>query len=148
MTPLPAQVREWIRACNERFARFSGSQFSLHELREGPPCEDKAAVRQVTKLCRDCRKREVKLRQKYCPVCSKTRSRESKRKHMRQKRGLDVEKVANSPARAEALTRPKKQVGYPHPKTSVLGSSFSTVVGNERETAEAGEHQNAAGGVL
>ena len=143
MTPLPAQVREWIRACNERFARFSGSQFSLHEL----PSEEKVLTA-VKRLCLDCRKREVKARQRYCPHCARNHKRESKKEHMRRKRGLDVEKVANSPARAEALTRPKKQVGYPHPKTSVLGSSFSTVVGNERETAEAGEHQNAAGGVL
>jgi len=126
MTPLPAQVREWLRACNERFARFSGSQFSPHELPGGPPCEDKAVVRQVTKLCRDCRKREVKLRQKYCPVCSKTRSRESKRKHMRRKRGSHVEKVANSPIGAEALMKAETRGGYPYPKTSILGSSFST----------------------
>jgi hypothetical protein len=30
--PLPAQFTEWLKACNERFARFSGSQFSSHEL--------------------------------------------------------------------------------------------------------------------
>ena len=67
---------------------------------------------------------------------------------MRRKRGSDVEKVANSPIHAEALTKPQMQGGYHHPKTSILGFSFSTVVENERETAEAGEHQNAAGGVL
>jgi len=37
MTPLPAQFVEWLKACNERFARFSGSQFSAHEL----PSEEK-----------------------------------------------------------------------------------------------------------
>jgi hypothetical protein len=37
MTSLPAQVREWLKACNEQFARHSGSQFSPHELPEGLP---------------------------------------------------------------------------------------------------------------
>jgi len=37
MTLLPAQFMEWLRACNERFARFSGSQFSPQELPGGPP---------------------------------------------------------------------------------------------------------------
>jgi hypothetical protein len=31
-TSLPAQFTEWLKACNERFARFSGSQFSSDEL--------------------------------------------------------------------------------------------------------------------
>ena len=126
MTPLPAQFTKWLRACNERFARFSGSQFSPHELPGGPPYEDKAAVRQATKLCKECRKREVRGRQIYCPDCARNRKRESKRCHMRRKRGLDVEKVANSPIGAEALTKLETQVGYHHPKTSILGSSFST----------------------
>jgi hypothetical protein len=126
MTPLPAQFTKWLKACNERFARFSGSQFSPHELAGGPPYEDKAAVRQATKLCMHCRRREVKLRQKYCPVCCKTRNRESKRKHMRRKRGLDVEKLANLHIGTEALTRPETQSGYHHPKTSIRASSFST----------------------
>jgi hypothetical protein len=122
MTPLP----EWIRASNERFARFSGSQFSPHELPGGPPYEDKAAVWQATKLCMNCRTREVKLRQKYCLVCCKTRNRESKRKHMRRKRALDVEKLANSSIGPEALTKPETQGGYHHPKTSIRASTFST----------------------
>src|SRR6516164_4472655 len=116
MTPLPAQFTEWLRACNERFARFSGSQFSPHELPGGPPNEDKAAVRQATKRCRDCGKREVRLRQRYCLVCSISRIRKSKRKHMARKRGLDVEKVTDSPVGAEALTKIEMQVGYHHPK--------------------------------
>jgi hypothetical protein len=33
--PLPAQFTKWLKACNERFARFSGSQFSSHELPQG-----------------------------------------------------------------------------------------------------------------
>src|SRR5262249_15994074 len=118
MTPLPAQFMEWLRACNERFARLSGSQFSPHELPGGPFSEDNAAVRQITKQCKakDCRKRVVKLRQKYCPVCSKTRIREQKKEHMRRKRGLDVEKLANSPTGAEGLTKPEMQGGYHDPK--------------------------------
>jgi hypothetical protein len=122
VTALPG----WIRAANERFARFSGSQFSPHELPGGPPYENKAAVWQATKLCKECRKREVKLRQTYCPVCSKTRNRESKRKHMRRKRRSDVEKLANPPIGPEALTKPETQGGYHHPKASIRASSFST----------------------
>jgi len=135
MMPRQAQFPEWLKKCNERFARFSGSQFSPHEL----PSEDKALTA-VKRHCIDCRKREVKLRQRYCSVCSKTRTRESKRKHMRRKRRLDVEKVANSPIGAEGLTGPEKQGGYPHPKTSILGSSFSTQQGSAEEgSAEARE---------
>jgi hypothetical protein len=122
MTPLS----EWIRASNERFARFSGSQFSPHELPGGPPYEDKAAVRQATKLCRDCRKREVRARQKYCPDCAKKHKRESNRRHIRRKRELDVGKLANSPIGAEELTKAEKQVGYPYPKASFLGPNFPT----------------------
>jgi hypothetical protein len=126
MTPLPVQFMEWLKTCNEQFARFSGSQFSPHEPPGDQPGENKAAVRQATKLCRDCSKREVKPRQRYCSVCAKTRNRESKRKHMRRKRGSDVEKVANSPIHAEALTKPEKQGGYNDPKTTNTASNFST----------------------
>lgn len=106
MTPLP----EWIRAANERFARFSGSQFSPHELPGGPPYEDKAAVRAATKVCRDCRKREVKPRQWYCPDCARKHKRDSNRRHIRRKRGLDVGKLANSPIGAEAVTKAETEV--------------------------------------
>jgi hypothetical protein len=131
MTPLP----EWIRAANERFARFSGSQFSPHELPGGPPYEDKAAVLQATKLCKDCRKREVKPRQKYCSDCARKRKRESNRRHIRRKRGSDVGKFANSPIGAEPLTNAEKQVGYPHPKAPISQSSFPT--GQEAATTQA-----------
>jgi hypothetical protein len=134
MTPLPAQFTEWLKASNERFARFSGSQFSTHEL----PRREKVLTA-VKRLCMDCRKREVNARQKYCAECAKTRKRESKRRHMRLKRGSDVEKVANSPIHTEALTQTEKQTGYPHPKTSILGSSFSTLQGSAEEGSEARE---------
>ena len=126
MTPLPAHFMEWLRACNERFARFSGSQFSPHELPGGPSNEDKAAIRQATKLCQGCRKREVRPRQKRCRVCARKRQREKQRQHMRRKRGHDVEKLANSPIGAEALTKTEMQVGYHHPKTPISASNFST----------------------
>jgi len=121
MTPLPAQVREWLKKCNERFARFSGSRFSPHEL----PSEDKALTA-VKRLCLDCRKREVKPRQRYCSVCAKNRKRQSKRRHMRRKRGLDVEKTEISPVGAEALTKPENQGGYNDPITTKTASNFST----------------------
>jgi hypothetical protein len=132
MTAPPAQFTEWLKACNERFARFSGSQFSSHKL----PSEEKVS-NAVKRLCLHCRKREVKPRQKYCPVCAKTRTRDSKRKHMRRKRGSDVEKVRNSPIGAETLTKSEKQVGYPDPKTLIFGSSFSTEQGTAQDTSEA-----------
>ena len=144
MTPLSAEVREWLKACNERFARFTGSKFSSHELPGGPPCEHKAAVRQATKRCKLCRKREVRLRQRFCPVCSKIQNREHKR--MRRKRASDVEKLANSPVGAEALTKPEKQVGYHHPKTSILGSNFSTRQGSAQDVSEADGNLTTAGG--
>jgi len=126
MTPLKAPFTEWLKSCNERFARYSGSQFSPHELPEGPPCLDKAAVRQAAKRCKDCGKREVRGRQRYCPNCARNHIRGSKKEHMRRKRGLDVEKVANSPIGAEALTKPKMQGGYDDPQTAKTASNFST----------------------
>jgi len=104
---------DWIRAANERFARFSGSRFSPHELPFGPPCEDTAAVWHATTLCLKCRKREVKPpRQKYCPSCAKDRKRESNRRHMREKRGSDVGKFADSPLEAETLMNADQSSGY------------------------------------
>ena len=140
MTPLPAQFTEWLKTCNERFARFSGSQFSSHEL----PSEEKVS-NAVKRLCLDCRKREVKARQRYCPHCARNRKRESKRRHMRRKRGSDVEKVANSLIGAEALTKSKMTIGYPDPKTSILGSSFSTGQETSQDASEAHGSINIAG---
>jgi hypothetical protein len=136
VTPLPG----WIKVANERFARFSGSRFSPHELPGGPRYGDKAAVRQATKVCRDCRKREVKPRQWYCPDCARKNKRDSNRRHIRRKRGLDVGKLANSPIGAEALTKAEKQVGYPYPKTSISGSSFPT--GQRAATRNAREKES------
>jgi hypothetical protein len=128
MTPLPAQFTEWLKTCNERFARFSGSQFSSHELPSG-----EKVLTAVKRLCLDCRKREVKPPQRYCHVCARNRKRESDRRHARAKRRLDVGKTENSPIGAETLTKAEKQVGYPHPKTSISGSSFPT--GQEAPTS-------------
>jgi hypothetical protein len=89
--------------------------------------------KRATKLCLECRKREIRPRQKYCPDCARKRKRESNRRHIRRKRGLDVGKLANSPIGAETVTKAEKQVGYPHPKTSILGSSFPT--GQEAPTS-------------
>jgi hypothetical protein len=141
MTSLPAQFMEWLKACNERFARFSGSQFSSHEL----PSEEKAS-NAAKRLCLDCRKREVKARQRYCPHCARNRKRDSKRRHMRLKRALDVEKLANSPIGAEALTKPETQGGYHHPKTSIPGSSFSTGQGLGQHVSKAHGSITTSGG--
>jgi len=101
-------------------ARFFGPSDKLWPDLFSPP--DKRA----TKLCLDCRKREVRPRQKYCPVCSKIRNREQKREHMRRKRGSDVEKVANSPIGAEALTRLENEDRYDDPQAAKTTSNFST----------------------
>lgn len=69
----------------------------------------------VRKLCLGCRKREVGPRQKYCPTCAKTRKRESNRQHIRQKRRHGVGKFANSPPRAEALTKADSNSRYNDP---------------------------------
>src|SRR5262245_44240607 len=101
-------------------ARFFGPSNKLWPELFAPP--SKHAIR----MCRDCRKREVRPRQKYCPDCARKKKRESNRRHIRRKRGLDVGKVANSPAGAEGLTKAEKQVGYPYPKPSISGSNFPT----------------------
>jgi hypothetical protein len=53
------------------------------------------------------------------------------------KTGLDVEKLANSPIRAETLTNAKMQGGYHHSKTSILGASFSTPQGMAEDRLKA-----------
>jgi len=128
MRPLRAPFTEWLRACNERFARYSGSQFSPHELPGGPPCADQAAIREVTKLCKvkDCRKRVVKPRQKYCVVCAKARKRAANCDHIWRKRHHDVGKLDNSPIRAEGLTKTETQARYDDPKAPFSPPSFPT----------------------
>ena len=101
-------------------ARFFGPSDKLWPDLFRPP--DK----RVIKLCLKCRKREVRPRQKYCPDCARKQKRESNRRHIRRKRGLDVGKLVNSPIGVEALTKAEKQDGYPYPKPSILGSSFPT----------------------
>ena len=120
-TPLPASFTKWLKACNERFARFSGSQFSSDELPGG-----EKVLTAVKRLCLDCRKREVKPRQRYCYVCARNRKRESDRRHARAKRRLDVGKTENSPVGVEALTKAEKPVSYTYSKTPILESSFPT----------------------
>jgi hypothetical protein len=58
----------------------------------------------ATRLCLDCRKREVGPRPKYCDVCGGIRKRASTSRTMRAKRSLDVRKLADLPLQAEALT--------------------------------------------
>jgi len=97
------------------------------EYRKSLPADAKTTVKQqATKLCLDCRRREVRPRQKYCFTCARIRKRASKRQHMRTKRGLDVEKFANSPIQAEALTSADTKTCYSDSGASVSDSSFST----------------------
>src|SRR5437773_6118783 len=76
--------------------------------------------KRATKLCLECRKREVRPRQKYCPDCARKHKRESNRCHIRRKRGLDVGKLVNSPIGVEALTKAERQDGYPYPKRLIF----------------------------
>jgi hypothetical protein len=85
-----------------------------------------ARPQHAAKTCLDCHKREVGPRQKYCQVCGRIRKREKQREHMRRKRGCDVEKLANSPIGAEALTKHLDQGGYTDTKSAFPASNFST----------------------
>jgi hypothetical protein len=98
------------------------------------------------KLCRDCGKRELEPRKRYCARCAKIHKRRSKREHMRAKRGSDVEKQEISPIGAQTLTKAKITIGYHHPQTSIRGSNFSTSPEVAQDTSEADEVPNAAGG--
>jgi hypothetical protein len=101
-------------------ARFFGASDKLWPELFAPPSKH------VIRMCRDCRKREVRPRQKYCAVCAKIRKRAAQRSHMRRKRGHDVEKLANSPTGAEGLTKHVEQGGYIETKTEISASNFST----------------------
>src|SRR5262249_31314650 len=97
------------------------------------------------KLCPDCRKRELEPQKKYCGKCASSRKRESKRRHMREKRGLAVEKVANSPLGAEALKKAKRTSRYSDPQTSISDASFSTGQGSAEDAFGAGESIDSEG---
>ena len=101
-------------------ARFFGPSDKLWPDLFRPP------VKRATKLCLDCRKRELKPRRRYCNLCAKNRKRESDRRQARAKRQLDVGKTENSPIGAEALTKAEKQLGYTDSKTPILETSFPT----------------------
>jgi hypothetical protein len=93
-------------------ARFFGPSNKLWPELFAPPSK------RATILCADCRKVEVQGIKRYCGKCAAERQRKSHRDAMRRKRRLGVTKTENSPARAEALRTPKKQVRYDDPKTS------------------------------
>ena len=98
------------------------------QYRKSLPADAVTSVRpqRAIKLCPDCRKREVESRKRYCATCAKVRKRKSKRQHMREKRGLAVEKTEISPIGAQTLTKAEITTGYHHPKTSISDASFST----------------------
>jgi len=95
------------------------------------------------KLCPDCKKRELEPRRRFCSTCARIRKRASDRKHVRQKRSLDVEKQEISPIGTEALTEAKITSGYHHPKTSFLASSFPTGEGIAQAASEDGTVEQA-----
>ena len=96
-----------------------------------------AQAKHAKKLCRNCHKVEVQGIKRYCGKCARARKLAANRESYQ--RGLNSGKTQNSPIGAEALTKPETQGGYPHPKTSILGSSFSTQQGSAEEGSEARE---------
>jgi hypothetical protein len=87
------------------------------------------------RMCKECRKREVRSRQKYCDACAKSRKRESTRLSMRKMR-CDVRKSENSPIGAEELTKAENKARYNDPRTSFSASSFLTSEGPAHEASE------------
>jgi hypothetical protein len=129
--PLPKCAIALGQACPyfEQIVLPQASGAVAEEYRTSLPPEVGTEIRPqkvIARHCLDCRKREVAPRKKYCPACARVRQRDSARRTMRAKRSLDVNKLANSPIGAEALTKAETQVGYPYPKTPILESSFPT----------------------
>ena len=77
------------------------------------------------KVCRSCRKVEVRGLKRYCKGCARTRNRALGRKRVTKHR-LRVTKTGFSPIAAEVLTKPKTQSGYDDPGTTISGSHFPT----------------------
>jgi Zn finger protein HypA/HybF involved in hydrogenase expression len=119
------------------------------QYRKSLPAGAKTTVRprRGIKLCPDCHKRELEPRQRYCATCAGIRKRASKRRHMRLKRGLDVEKRTLQVPQREGADSPKMTIRYPNPQTSNLDSSFSTRPGIAEDASEAPESLNSAGGI-
>jgi hypothetical protein len=93
------------------------------EYRKSLPAQVTTGVRHqrlIKRFCIECRNREVGPRQKYCPVCAKIRQRESKRRSIREKRSLNVDKLVNSRLRAEALTNAVQTSRYIDPAGAEL----------------------------
>jgi len=86
------------------------------EYHKSLPADAKASLglQHATKLCLNCRKREVRPRQKYCALCAKMRKRIANRDHIRRKRRHNVGKLENSPIPAEALTKATETSRYSH----------------------------------
>jgi len=77
------------------------------------------------KLCRDCRRSEVRRNQIYCVACAGKRQKLAKREAARKRRS-NVDKVAFSPIGAEALTKLDLADSYGssgHPNGGKLGVS-------------------------
>ena len=103
-----------------------------------------AQAKHAKKLCRNCHKVERQGIKRYCGKCARARKLAANRESYH--RGLNSGKTQNSPIGAEALTKPEKQVGYPHPKTSILESNFSTRQETGHDSSEANRSISTAGG--
>jgi hypothetical protein len=85
-------------------ARFFGSSEKLWpELLVSAKCS-------ATRMCRDCRRTEVRGNQLYCGKCAYKRKLASAREAMCAKRRSNVNKVASAPPQAEAFTSAKTRV--------------------------------------
>ena len=71
-----------------------------------------APCKVATKLCRNCRRVKVEGIRRYCARCARNRKRESDRRHVREKRRLDVGKTDITAVQAEGLTHTKIAFRY------------------------------------
>jgi len=121
-------------------ARFFGASHRMH------PDLFIAPQHIAKRMCKECRKREVGLRKRYCDACAKSRKREKTRLAMR-KRRCDVRKSEDSLIRAEALTRAENKVRYDDTRTSFSTSSFLTREEPAHEASEVAGSIKKGGGV-
>jgi hypothetical protein len=99
---LPMEIPRETRASTKR-ANALASAIRQYRLATGTE-----PVRTIKRMCLECHRHELEPGKRLCAICAKKSVRESKRRYQRNRRSkvaLDVEKIAISPVRAEALTR-------------------------------------------
>jgi hypothetical protein len=95
---------------------------------------------QGKKLCKECRKLEVKGIRRYCNTCSKKRKRASNRTHIRNVRSR-VGKTGFSLIGAEALTKPDLTGCYGGSQSATAIKNYHDQLGSHER---GGKHRNRA----